>query len=120
MELEKNKQNNQIVQIQQREEKLGQHLLKPIIRIEYLVWGTQLIIWNLIVVVSKIFLYVIQFKLSSVLQLAGDFLFDWLNGMPNLKLIIVMVFVPLILNGIQFWIQDNFLKKNDIQKSEII
>jgi len=35
----------------------------------------------------------------------------WIEAYPNLELIVVMVIVPVVMNGLAFWVQDNFLKK---------
>ncbi|EAR95922.2 vaculolar membrane protein (macronuclear) [Tetrahymena thermophila SB210] len=101
-----------------REDESNIHLLKPIVKISYCVWLSQLIIWNLIVVISKFFLYGLQSGISPYLQPIISWMFSFLESFVKLKLIIVMVIVPAILNAIQFWIQDNFLKKNDFNSME--
>lgn len=40
------------------------------------------------------------------------FLIGWVQPYEWLELILVIVIVPVIMNGLAFWIQDNFLKKN--------
>mmetsp|Transcript_29966 Transcript_29966/g.34341 ORF Transcript_29966/g.34341 Transcript_29966/m.34341 type:complete len:88 (-) Transcript_29966:20-283(-) len=34
----------------------------------------------------------------------------WMKNYPDLKLVLIMIVVPIILNSIQFWLQDNILK----------
>lgn len=40
----------------------------------------------------------------------GHLMLVGLDPYPRLELVVVMVIVPLIMNCVQFWIQDNFLK----------
>lgn len=40
----------------------------------------------------------------------GETLLSPIRNHPKLKLVVVMVFVPLVLNAINFWIIDNILK----------
>ena len=42
---------------------------------------------------------------------AGTFAVGWTQAYPILELFIVIVFVPVIMNGLAFWVQDNFLMK---------
>lgn len=49
---------------------------------------------------------------SVVLQESAKFILYSLNDNIHLKLVIVMIIIPTISNGIQFWITDNFLKKD--------
>ncbi len=53
----------------------------------------------------------IQFALGKYLEKASSFVLEGI-GNPDLELILVMVFIPLIMNMIAFWIQDNFLKED--------
>jgi hypothetical protein len=39
----------------------------------------------------------------------------WIEAYPILELMVVIVIVPVIMNALAFWVQDNFLKKEDIQ-----
>ena len=75
-------------------------------------WALQLLIWLLILVVSKI--GVVIFFMEYVVEMRDltDHLFKTLEPHPNLELIVVMVLVPFVLNTICFWIQDNFLKED--------
>jgi hypothetical protein len=35
----------------------------------------------------------------------------WITDYPKLELIVVMFFIPVIMNALAFWIQDNYLMK---------
>jgi len=56
-------------------------------------------------------LFEMQALLKDPLGVFSFYILIWLNPFPIAKLIFVMIFVPTIMNGIQFWIQDNVLKK---------
>eukprot|EP01017_Pseudomicrothorax_dubius_P047298 TRINITY_DN8476_c0_g1_i3.p1 TRINITY_DN8476_c0_g1~~TRINITY_DN8476_c0_g1_i3.p1 ORF type:complete len:126 (-),score=23.67 TRINITY_DN8476_c0_g1_i3:91-468(-) len=88
------------------------------VTIDYGVWLVQLLIWNVIVVSSKLFLYLAQWIGSSLWVSLASWIFQSLHQSPLLKLLVVMVAVPTIMNSIQFWIQDNFLKKHLDEKDD--
>lgn len=55
-----------------------------------------------------IFLGIVHYR--GVLGEIGESVLYPLDEYPRIELILVMVLVPLIVNVLQFWIQDNFLK----------
>lgn len=78
-------------------------------RLKISMYVYQLIAWWLIVLSSKIVLAILQLVSTSWLEEFGIvILYPFTN--PKLKLLVVMIFFPVILNSIQFWVQDNFLK----------
>lgn len=42
----------------------------------------------------------------------------WIENYPVLELLVVIVFVPVLMNGLAFWIQDNFLMKKEEVKPD--
>eukprot|EP01016_Furgasonia_blochmanni_P024316 TRINITY_DN2620_c0_g1_i6.p1 TRINITY_DN2620_c0_g1~~TRINITY_DN2620_c0_g1_i6.p1 ORF type:complete len:214 (-),score=44.62 TRINITY_DN2620_c0_g1_i6:402-1043(-) len=96
----------------------GNYKPRKKIVIDYVMWIIQLVLWNFIVFLSKIILYAIQFLSKRPLEIASDFVLGGLKTFPNLKLVIVMVIIPCVMNTVQFWVQDNFLKKNDFDSSD--
>lgn len=48
---------------------------------------------------------------ADQLNWGGHFLLSSLEETPRLELIVVMVFSPLVMNLLQFWVQDTFLKE---------
>lgn len=78
--------------------------------IDYRIWIIQLAWWGLIVSIVKAFLFFVLQFFSTPLELTAGFLLGWLDMYPNVKLILIMMIIPLILNWIQFWVQDNILK----------
>lgn len=89
----------------------GNTFQKKSVEIDYCVWFVQLLIWNFIVVLSKLALFGIQYVLQDFLVDWTASLFSGLSDQPIVKLVIVMMIVPTIMNSFQFWIQDSFLKK---------
>jgi hypothetical protein len=57
---------------------------------------------------------------APVLEFTTTFLLGWLNYLPKIKLLTIMVLIPFIFNAIQFWIQDNILKADKKSNIEFI
>jgi hypothetical protein len=79
-------------------------------RLKLSMYVYQLLSWLGIVFISKIILGTLQLLANSWLEVIGSTILYPLKDEPKLKLIVVMAFIPVILNTIQFWVQDNFLK----------
>ena len=73
----------------------------------------QFIVWNAIVVISKTLLFFTEMLLSTPITTIASFLLGWIQPYQTLELILVIILVPVIMNGLAFWIQDNFLKKKE-------
>jgi hypothetical protein len=69
----------------------------------------QILIWGLIVTITKISLYFVCMASSHYLEMGVEYALGWINLFPKFKLILVMMIIPLILNSIQFWMLDNIL-----------
>lgn len=74
----------------------------------------QLGLWNSVFIISKILVFVSEFFLRDVLDGTSHFLLGWIEKYPDFELVLVIVVVPVMMNGLAFWIVDNFLKKRDI------
>jgi hypothetical protein len=57
-----------------------------------------------------------EYALSGPIITVSDFILSWIDQFETLELILVIIVVPVIMNGLAFWIQDNFLKKQDVSK----
>ena len=82
----------------------------------------QVVLWIFIILLSKcLILALILIPFHTLLNNFGKWFLHPVSNNNDLELTIVMVFLPLILNLIQFWIQDNFLKgkKHYIAKCSI-
>eukprot|EP00744_Colponema_vietnamica_P010822 GILI01015251.1.p1 GENE.GILI01015251.1~~GILI01015251.1.p1 ORF type:complete len:234 (+),score=60.69 GILI01015251.1:211-912(+) len=74
-------------------------------------WAAQLAVWLLIVAVVKVLLAVVQYFSADLLVLVASFILRPLFIHPRIELVVVMVLVPFTMNSLQYWIQDNFLKR---------
>lgn len=71
----------------------------------------QLGVWIGIIFTTKVLIFVlILLPFKYFLQKLGDVIVHPLVDHPKAELIVVMIIVPLIMNSIQYWIQDIFLK----------
>ncbi|CAD8047323.1 unnamed protein product [Paramecium sonneborni] len=96
----------------------GTNLIKPIIKIDLKAWFIQLILWILVVLISKFFLFLLQLAIGFILENISQFILSPFSDLNTLKLIIVMCIIPVFMNGLQFWVQDNFLKKTEFTIQE--
>lgn len=76
-------------------------------------FSTQLALWIAIVIVSKVLVIGVLILLEIPLNDLVGTIFDHFEGFRRLELIFVMVVVPFVLNILQFWVQDTFLKKTE-------
>jgi hypothetical protein len=58
----------------------------------------------------------LEFFFRKVLDTISTFLLGWIENYPNLELVFVLVLGPVVMNGFAFWVQDNFLKKRNIDE----
>jgi hypothetical protein len=73
-------------------------------------WAMQVTVWGVIVSVSKWLVVGLMTYNTKLLSALGHAALHSLLGHPHLELVVVMVLVPTVLNCMQFWVQDNFLK----------
>lgn len=68
----------------------------------------------------KSLLFVIQDLLSAQIMVVTELMMGWITSFPKLELVLVMFLVPVIMNALAFWVQDNFLmkKKEKSKKNE--
>ena len=78
--------------------------------INYRVWCIQVFMWLLIVCIAKTLQFAIEIEFSNVLIDIAIACISWLNPHPDMKVFAVVIFIPTIMNVVQFWIQDNFLQ----------
>jgi hypothetical protein len=70
------------------------------IEIDYLSYFLQLIVWNMIVTLSKFILFFVQLLFASPLNDMGEAALSPFKDSPKLELIVVMVIVPVTLNSV--------------------
>jgi len=77
------------------------------------IWALQVAAWIFIVTVVKVFLlFALLIPLKNPLYAVGKWSMSGFDYYPKMELVIVMVLVPLVMNILVFWIQDNFLMDN--------
>jgi hypothetical protein len=74
-------------------------------------WSLQLMIWVSIVSITKWFLLVVIIYFNSFFTQVGKKLLEPFSEDPKFELVFVMILVPAVMNILQFWVQDNFLKQ---------
>jgi len=85
--------------------------------INYKVYIIQLIVWLMIITISKLIVFWVEYINAEQLIETGMAVLSVFYGNPNAELIFVMILVPFTLNSIQYWVQDNFLKGTDFIKN---
>jgi hypothetical protein len=73
-------------------------------------WLMQLGVWCIVVLITKWALVGVIYLLRGILGNIGELLLSPLASTPQLELIVVMVLIPCLMNMLQLWVQDNFLK----------
>ena len=86
--------------------------------IDIKVWLLQIIMWGVIVATVKIILFFFQMLVAEYLEFVSKILIGWLHIYPKIKLILIMMIIPFLLNTFQYWIQDNFLKHKKSKDKE--
>lgn len=77
------------------------------------IWGGQLAVWLTIVVLGKIIILTVLFHFLKPIDSAMQSVFSVFKNEPELELVMVMIIIPTILNTVQFWVTDTFLKKKE-------
>lgn len=74
------------------------------------VFFPQLGVWLIIVLMGKSMILFCMFQLIDPLNTFISRLFKIFHDQPRLELVVVMIIIPTILNTVQFWVTDTFLK----------
>ena len=64
----------------------------------------------IIAFIANLVKFFVQIAVPRALLDFGDFFLAPLKGHPQLEIVVVMMFVPLLFNSIILWVQDAFLK----------
>lgn len=73
-------------------------------------WIPQLAIWLVFVVMGKCIILFFMLNLITRIDAVIKYAFQIFSHQPELELVMVMIVIPTILNSIQFWVTDSFLK----------
>lgn len=75
-------------------------------------WLAQLVSWIVIIFSTKLVIAVFIVALEKPLGEVAMWVFAPLRPYPRVELALVMIACPCLMNALQFWIQDSFLKKD--------
>lgn len=75
------------------------------------IWFPQLIVWMSIVVIAKLITLYMLLQFLYPLNEIISVIFRIFHDKPQIELVLVMVVIPTIMNTIQFWVTDTFLKR---------
>lgn len=81
--------------------------------ISFKIFFIQLSLWLAIVFVGKSMTVILQVQWISLLNSIMVMIFHNLQRSPQAELIVVMIIIPGIINTVQFWITDMFLKRSE-------
>ncbi|RLN98150.1 hypothetical protein BBJ28_00002450 [Nothophytophthora sp. Chile5] len=84
------------------------------------VWLAQLGSWIVVIFSTKLVIAVLIVALESPLGSFAVWLFKPLQNSPDVELALVMIACPCLMNALQFWIQDSFLKKDIRDESFLV
>jgi len=73
----------------------------------------QLAVWLFIVSCMKVLMVLFMFVFSGLLLWVASAVLSPFLKTPALKLLVVMVLVPIVMDGFQLWVTDNFIKRRE-------
>ncbi|KAF4039396.1 STIMATE family [Phytophthora infestans] len=83
-------------------------------------WILQVLSWILVIFTCKFLIALLIVAFQKPLGAFAVLLFKPLADHPDVELAIVMIACPCLMNALQFWVQDNFLKKDVRDESFIV
>jgi hypothetical protein len=76
------------------------------------IFFVQLVVWLLIVTSVKLLILTTLLNFLLPINSWINYIFTGISDNAELELIVVMILVPTLLNSVQFWVTDTFLKKH--------
>lgn len=86
----------------------------------FLKWIYQFVIWILVLTMAKFSVILASYFGRDALDVVGEIILTPIRINVNFELIMIMVVLPFLFNAGQFWVQDNFLKKQEKPKEKMI
>ena len=83
---------------------------KPRYKLKMMMYFSQLLLWEFIIILNKILMFILNFICQSLFFQIGSYILSPFASNKRIKLIMVMVIFPVIFNAIQFWVFDELLK----------
>lgn len=84
------------------------------------VWLLQLVSWIVVIFLAKFIIAMLILAFEKPLGSLAVMLFKPLEKHPDVELALVMIACPCLMNALQFYIQDNFLKKDVRDESFLV
>ncbi|KAL7313789.1 hypothetical protein PS15m_007481 [Mucor circinelloides] len=82
-------------------------------------WSKQLFVYIVSLIIMKV-IVVGLFHLCPWIEDFGDWVLQWTVGNYKLQVVFVMLIFPLVMNIMQFWVIDTFIKHKTDQKNQNI
>ncbi|KAG2215094.1 hypothetical protein INT46_002926 [Mucor plumbeus] len=82
-------------------------------------WSKQLLVYIVSLMIMKV-IVVSLFHLCPWIEDFGDWVLQWTVGNYKLQVVFVMLIFPLVMNIMQFWVIDTFIKHKTDQKNQNI
>lgn len=71
----------------------------------------QLVVWLIVVSGMKLCVLMLMILFAGPLEAITSYVLFPVSGHPYLKLLVVMTLTPVTMNSLQFWLADNFIRK---------
>merc|ERR1719487_1937613 len=81
-------------------------------------YAKQLVVWLLVVTGMKLTMLLLMIVAALPLQTVAHAVLAPCMQSDELKLLVVMIMTPFIMNSFQFWVVDNIIKKHDDEEEE--
>eukprot|EP01083_Nonionella_stella_P085203 236136_1 len=83
------------------------------------IWLQQAALWVMIIIAVKVTIsFIVVYPFQTLLAAFGAILFGPIKDLVRLQLVLVMIVIPTLINIGQFWIQDNYLKRNGAEPAK--
>uniref|UniRef100_A0AAV1UVT2 Uncharacterized protein n=1 Tax=Peronospora matthiolae TaxID=2874970 RepID=A0AAV1UVT2_9STRA len=83
-------------------------------------WLLQVLSWIAVIFTCKMVIAAVILAFQKPLGALAVLLFKPLEKYPDVELVLVMIACPCLMNAMQFWIQDSFLKKDVRDESVVV
>ncbi|CAI5717076.1 unnamed protein product [Hyaloperonospora brassicae] len=83
-------------------------------------WLLQVLSWIVVISTCKLMIAAVILVFQQPLGAFAVLLFKPLEQHPDVELVLVMIACPCLMNALQFWVQDSFLKKDVRDESFVV
>eukprot|EP00746_Dinoflagellata_sp_MGD_P040469 gnl/MRDRNA2_/MRDRNA2_19781_c0_seq1.p1 gnl/MRDRNA2_/MRDRNA2_19781_c0~~gnl/MRDRNA2_/MRDRNA2_19781_c0_seq1.p1 ORF type:complete len:172 (+),score=24.77 gnl/MRDRNA2_/MRDRNA2_19781_c0_seq1:215-730(+) len=79
----------------------------------------QLVLWCSVVASMKVVMVILMIAFAFIFGPLSAWILSPLEDAPKAKLVVVMIITPGMMNALQLWITDNFLRKDEGEAREV-